>query len=205
MFQPIVKSLGLVIRSSFLRTENTFWHFFHLYLEFSIKHLVKMHSLNLRILSQNWFQPNVVHTIAKFSKSRPALDPTTVKRSAGGCLNDFWPIYFEVHCNLEVIRVHWCNVWSSSHYKQLTSGFFDPPWRKLMMMPRRRRRQCTVGWIAQKNVQHIDFQKKSPIVLLTDQLWNIWKATYFQNWICTAIFKSSLDKTDVYQLTGRTT
>ena len=98
-----------------------------------------MHSLNLRILSQNCFQPNVVHTIAKFSKSRPALDPTTVKRSAGGCLNDFWPIYFEVHCNLEVIRVHWCNVWSSSHYKQLTSGFFDPPWRKLMMMPRRRR------------------------------------------------------------------
>ena len=143
MFQFIVKSLRLVIWSNFFRIECLLRFFPPLSWNF---HQISRENAwpSLRILSQNQFQPNVVHTIAKFSKSRPALDPTTVKRSAGGCLNDFWPIYFEVHCNLEVIRVHWCNVWSSSHYKQLTSGFFDPPWRKLMMMPRRRRRH-TVG------------------------------------------------------------
>ena len=69
-------------------------------------------------------------------KRQQRTDEGELMASSSDWLNDFWPIYFEVHCNLEVIRVHWCNVWSSSHYKQLTSGFFDPPWRKLMMMPR---------------------------------------------------------------------
>ena len=74
-------------------------------------------------------------------KRQQRTDEGELTASSSDWLNDFWPIYFEVHCNLEVIRVHWCNVWSSSHYKQLTSGFFDPPWRKLMMMPRRWRRR----------------------------------------------------------------